>query len=390
MTTRFFLFAALLPLISEAGAPLLRLNEDGTSNIQFLGDASVSYNDNIFYRKDKTSDTIFNVSPGLELNVGGDGNSKFKVTARESFSFYTDNNDLNSQLGSLDALYTYDAQSRFKGRVGAGISQRAQPSNLTAVAGGIIKTLETNALAIGEYKVTEKSSIETGVTYNGIRYTNDDAGRFNDQDSISIPVSWYYSITEKFSAGLTYKYTFTDLLKSTLNPEPGSQEIHFIGLTARGKATEKLSLEANAGVGMLSISDRRLGGVSANDDYATFNFGLKANYAVTEKLTTFVSGNRLFSAGAQAQAVTTTGINVGANYTINEDWAATAYTGIMRQEFDTGGRDNIFTAGTSLSYAINKYWKTSLSYSYLTDSTNRPGASGFDNNIVTLSASVRY
>ena len=389
MNTRILALIAALPLVAQAGSPLIRLNEDGSSNIQFTGEASASYNDNIFYQNNKSSDTIFTVAPGLELNVGGDGNSKFKVTAKETFSSYSDHSDVNTQLGSIDALYTYDAQSAFKARVGAGLAQKAQPTTQTApVAGTIVRTLETNAFAIGEYKMTEKSSVETGVKYNGTRYTNGWDRSFNDQDSYSIPVSWFYAITDKLDAGFTYQYTFTDLTKTAGGGlEPGQQDIHFFGLTTRGQVTEKLKVEANAGIGMLSVSDRAFGG---NDDTTTFNFGLAATYAVTEKLTTFISGNRNFSAGANAQAVTTTAGNVGVNYAIDQAWTATAYTGYMVQDFDLGNRkDDIFTAGASVTYAINKYWKTTLSYSYMNDSTNLAGGD-FDNNIIAISASVKY
>lgn len=393
MIQRTLALLATLPLaasIAQAGSPLIKLNDNGSSNIMFTGTASATYNDNIFYQNNKDSDVIYSIAPGLELNVGGDGSSKFVVTAAETFNIYSDFTDLNNSTAALNALYTYDAGSAFKARVGAGLNQRVQPTLLTAVSGKIVKTTELNGQAIGEYKATEKSTIETGARYNGTRY-NTLKDVFNDQDSISVPVSWLYAVTDKLNAGFTYQHTFTDLTKSDAPAalEPGKQNVDFIGLTARGQATEKLSLETNAGIGFLSITDRdaALGGDS---DSTTFNFSLKADYAITEKLAANLTGGRSFSAGANAQGVTTTEGRFGLNYAISEAWVANAYTGLSNQKYDTGGDDDIFTAGTSVSYIVNKYWRTTLSYAYMHDNTSRLGVKDFDNNIIALSASVKY
>lgn len=393
MTQRILALLATLPLaatLAHAGSPLIKLNDDGSANIMFTGTASATYNDNIFYQHDKDSDLIYSIAPGLELNVGGDGNSKFTVTASETFNTYSDFSDLNNNLAAINALYTYDAGSRFKGRIGAGFTQQVQPTILTAVQGDIVETTNMNGQAIGEYKLTEKSSIETGVRYNGIRYTSYE-NIYNDQDSFSVPVTWLYSVTDKLFAGFTYQYTYTDLTKADAPGalEPGKQSVNFVGLTLRGQATEKLSVETNAGIGFLSITDRALG-LGGDSDQTTFNFSLSANYAVTEKLSAFVSGARNFSAGAVAQGVTTTEGRIGVNYAISEAWVASAYTGLSNQKYDTGGADDIFTFGASASYIINKYWRATLSYSYMNDSTDRVGVKDFNNNIIALSASVKY
>lgn len=393
MTQRILALLATLPLaasIAQAGSPLIKLNDDGSANIMFTGTASATYNDNIFYQNNKDSDLIYSIAPGLELNVGGDGNSKFTLTASETFNTYSDFSDLNNNVANINALYVYDAGSRFKGRVGAGFTQQVQPTILTAVQGDIVETTNLTGQAIGEYKLTEKSSIETGVRYNGIRYTSYE-NIYNDQDSVSVPVTWLYSVTDKLFAGFTYQYTFTDLAKADAPAalEPGKQTVNFVGLTLRGQATEKLSVETNAGIGFLSITDRALG-LGGDSDQTTFNFSLSANYAISEKLSAVVTGTRSFSAGAVAQGVTTTEGRVGLNYAISEAWVASAYTGLANQKYDTGGKDDIFTAGASASYIINKYWRTTLSYSYMNDNTGRPGVQDFDNNIIALSASVRY
>jgi hypothetical protein len=76
MISKTILLAALaaLPLaagVAHASSPLLKLNEDGSTAIFFVADASTAYNDNLFYQPNKTDDVIFTVAPGFELVAGG-------------------------------------------------------------------------------------------------------------------------------------------------------------------------------------------------------------------------------------------------------------------------------------------------------------------------------
>lgn len=394
MLSKTILAAALaaLPLaagVAHAGSPLLPLNSDGSTAIFFVADASVAYNDNLFYQANKTDDVIFTVAPGFEFVAGGDGNSKFNLVFKEAMSAYVDHSNLNTQRANVDAKYTYDAQSAFKGTLTAGFHQTQQPTNQTNIAGDIVETDTFNGGANGEYKATEKSTLTLGVNYNGTRYTSFQ-NLFNDQDSVNIPAHWYYAVTDKFDAGFTYQYTHTNIstndIQAAAGLADGTQEIHFAGLTARGSVTEKLKLEANAGIGFSELE--AIGGTTT--DSTTFNFTLKSTYAVTEKLTASLSGGRNFAASAIGRQTTTTNGNLGLSYAISEDWSANASVGYMVQVFDGLGRkDNIITASLGASYQLNKFVSFSAAYSHFNDDMNVAGGD-FNTNVVTLSASVKY
>lgn len=386
---------AVIPFAAtvQAASPLLKLSDDGSANLFFVADASATYNDNIFYRKDKTADSIYTLAPGINLVVGNDSSSKFDLVFKEALTAYWDNSKLNNQRANLDAKYTYDAQSAFSATIAAGYHQLVQATNQTNVAGDIVKNETYNASIDTSYRVTEKSRITAGGNYNGTRYTSY-TDLFNDQDSFSVPVSWLYAITDKLDLGFTYQYTNTEVYRSDLQTgagfRTGNQQIHFAGLRATGAVSEKLKLEANAGVGYAELKSIFVG--VPNEDNTSFNFNLNATYAITEKLTGTLSGGRNFSVGAQGQQITTTSGNLGLNYAISEKWSAGGSAGYMNQEFAGAGAgdDRIFTAGLNVNFTPDKYWKLTLGYNYFNDDTTRPGADDFDNNLVSFSASLRY
>lgn len=388
---------ATLPLVGGvtfASSPLIPLTSDGSAAIFFVADASATYNDNIFFQNSKTDDVIFTVSPGFELVAGGDGNSKFDLLFKEDLVSYLDNDNLNNQRANIDATYTYDAQQALKATIAAGFHQTAQATNQTNIAGDIVRTNNFYGKFDAAYRATEKSTITAGAGYNGTRYTNFET-TFNDQDSFNIPLSWQYAVTDKLNAGFTYAYTHTNISPNSgfqAGLADGTQEVHFAGLTANGSVTEKLKLEANAGVGFSSIDT--IDGLNSSDkeENTTFNFSLKSTYLVTEKLTATLEGGRNFGVGALGQQTTTTNGTFGLQYAIDEAWSTNASVGYMNQDFAGigGGTDKIITASLGVGYQLNKYVKFGVNYAYYNDDTDRPGAQNFDNNTVAFTASVKY
>lgn len=385
MISKNILVAALaLPLTGTAfaGSPLLPLNDDGSAAVFFVADATAAFNDNIFYQKDKTDDVIFTVAPGFELVAGGEGNTKFNLVFKEALSAYVDNNQLNSQLANLDATLAYDAGGATKVAVTGGFHQTAQPNNQIAIAGDIVTTDTFYAGADAQYKATDKSKITFGGRYSGVRYTAYEQ-LFNDTDSFSVPASWLYAVTDKLDAGLSYRYTYTDISANSLGFNGGDQQVHFVGLTANGDVTPKLNVAASAGVGYSELTRD-----DGNDrDDTTFNFSLTGTYAATEKTTLSLTGAREFSVGAQGQQVTTTRGIFGVNYAIDEQWSANANAGYTVQDF-APGEDRILTAGCGVAYTPNKFWKFGANYSYMNDDSNR--VADFDNHIVSITASLKY
>ena len=254
----------------------------------------------------------------------------------------------------------------------------------------LVHTNNFNGGANVEYKVTEKSTLVAGGNYAGTRYTSY-AERCNNTDTFVIPVSWYYNVTEKLGAGFTYQYTNTSIMANSgaqTGLANGSQNIHFGGLTLRGKATEKLDIEANAGAGYVDID--YVGGNSTHN--TTFNFNLKATYDITEKLSATLSGGRNFGVSAQGDQTINTNVNFGLNYAITDKLSANAGVGYMEQTFEglatNGRKDKIITANAGVSYKINQYFNVGATYSYFHDQVNT--SPNFDYNIVSITAGVKY
>lgn len=393
MISKYILVAALgaLPLAAIA-SPLIPLNSDGSSAIFFVADASITYSDNIFYQPNKTNDEIYRIAPGFELVAGGDGNNRFDLVFKYDLAAYGNHHDLNNQLAKVNAKYVFDAQSAFKATVTGGFNQLAQPTfeTATVVTDQLVKTNNFNGGATVEYKLTEKSTVVVGGNYSGIRYDSF-SDRFNNLDTYSIPVSWYYAVTEKLDAGFTYQYGHSTIHSNSgaqTGLSNGKQNSQFLGFSLRGKATEKLTIEGNAGAGYVDTDF--VGSGSA--DSTTFNFNLKAAYAITEKLSASISAGRNFGVSAQGDQTVNTNVNLGLSYAITENWSANGSIGYMVQEFDgnaaNGRKDKIITASVGTAYKINKYFDVGAQYSYFHD--DAVNAQNFNYNMVSITAGVKY
>lgn len=403
---------ALLPMlggsipVAQAASPLLDLGENACA--YFICEANITYDDNIFVRSrpQKTDDVIFFISPGLQIDIGRETTNRLTITARERLIAYVDHDNLNTQLASVDAAYIYDAQSRLSAKITAGFEQSAQNDNTASGNFTDEFIIERNLYRAGillDYKLTDKSLFEAGFNYNGEFFATE-RERFNDRQTYSVPVSWLYSAWEKLFVGATYTYSHTEISKAgwQKNPtpsqprdvDPGSQDVHFVGLTARGPLSEKISLSANAGVGYQDFRKRSdwLGG---SESGTTFNFSVAAEYHPTEKLSTNLTAGRRFDVGAEAQGITNTFFNLNANYYINQRWQVGGDIGFSSQSFDNAAwygvtrKDDIFSAGLDLTFLPTRYWRFNLGYSYINNHSNYTWAH-YSVNRVRFSASLKY
>ncbi|MDR2429983.1 MAG: hypothetical protein LBD14_03650 [Puniceicoccales bacterium] len=352
---------------------------------------------------------IFFISPGLQIDIGREKTNRLTITARERLLAYVDHDNLNTQLASVNATYVYDAQSRLSAKITGSFEQASQNDNTSSGNFTDDFIIERNYYRAGvllDYKLTDKSLFEAGFNYDGEFFVTERA-RFNDRQTYSVPVSWLYSAWEKLFIGMTYTYSHTDIRKAgwqknwvpTLtnpNPDadPGSQDVHFIGLSVRGPLSEKISLSANAGVGYQDFRKRSdwLGG---SESGTTFNFSVAAEYSPTERLSTKLEAGRRFDVGSEAQGITNTFFHLNANYYINQRWQVGGDIGFSYQSFDNAAwygvsrTDEIFTAGLDLTFLPTKYWRFNVGYSYVNNHSNYDWAH-YSINRVRFSASLKY
>ena len=390
-----FIFAGVAGTAS-AGTALVALPSLGEdAGIHGLLNASVAYNDNIYLSEtDEDADTIFTISPGLELSTGDESRSKMSLRFVENILFYMDETDNNRALENIDFLFSHGGEGqKLKLTVAAGFHHNQSASGRdTYTKGTMTRSYNYYANGIVSYKLGEKTSVRSGFKWTGLTYQNSSAKfYYNDRQQYSIPLYLYYAVTEKLNAGLTAEYRYVDLATSGWNRQrglsAGTEQVWFFGLSAEGNAWEKLSLNGRIGVTTSDYSRRTIDNLDGKD---TFGMSITADYQATEKLSTALTLNRDFELGSAAEGILATGATLSANYRIDDFWSANASLGYRLDDYRSSAReDDIYKASVGASYAINEWASAYANYSLAIDESNQKG-SDYTNNIVTVGVSLRY
>lgn len=372
--------ASTLALASAVPSAAALVSIGETANIYFNGSATARYDDNIFLRpNNEESDLIFIFAPGVELNVGRRANANFNLYYREDFYLYEDNSDLDTNISNifLDAFYN---MPRLDLRLDASYQELIQPeTNLRAIGvDGLIEREVYNASFRGEYEISERTSIASGVS--GSKTDFDNNVFFNDTESFSIPVTLYYSLTPRFDLSAGYRYRYTDVKRSGLS---GSREYddNYVNVGIRGEVLPKLMGEARVG-----YQERSVKGGGDDDG---ISFGVDFSHFLTPKITLLVGGYRDYETGGQGNSIETIGGSLGARYTFNHLVSATAGVNYFERDYDSGRTDDTLDLNVGVSYSPISYVNLSAGYIFRTNDSNI-GALEFDNNIFNLSASLRY
>ena len=102
---RLTLISASLVAGSYA-APFMAIG-DG-AEFFLTGALGVRADDNIFLSKNADSDLIFDITPGVDLTFGKDSQLKGSLTLSDTWSNYSDNSKLNTNLFAGDFVSRYD------------------------------------------------------------------------------------------------------------------------------------------------------------------------------------------------------------------------------------------------------------------------------------------
>ena len=239
---------------ANAAGPLVPVPGLGeNAGLSALLDASVAYNDNIYLDDSgEKSDTIFTISPGVLFSTGDEGRSTATLRFVENFAFYMDETDNNRALENVDFTFGHGAEGdKLRLSVAAGFHHNQSASSRTSLArGSMTRSYNYFANALFSYKVGEKTSVRSGFKWNGLTYQNH-REYYNDREQYAIPLYLYYAATEKLNVGLSGEYRYVDLAASgqnrALGLNPGIQQVWFFGLSAEGRAWEKLSLNGRIG-----------------------------------------------------------------------------------------------------------------------------------------------
>ncbi|CAA6679485.1 MULTISPECIES: outer membrane beta-barrel protein [unclassified Lentimonas] len=391
--------APLAGLFTAAEAsPLVSIGDN--VDVFFNGSSSLKWESNVFNDEDdEKSDLKWTVSPGFEVNVGrGVSNLDLSIITRYDIIRYDDLSRLDSELFHIKAISSYQS-SRWdvNGLVSFDESQSTNNGNDNR-KGKITESDNTAARLNGEYRLSPKFSVGSGVNYSDREYTgNDDS--LADRESFTIPLDVYYELTPKVDLSVGYQYTTTDVGSTTNgNTYIGSydSDSHFFNVGARGNLLPKLTGFFKVGYTTYDPDDStiRVGGVPSGstdrDSSGTMGFDADFTYLATPKVTTKLHLHRGFGIGGEGQSTENTTANLSASYSINTNYSASANFGYTFRDYtDQNREDNYYNTGVRLSYVPNQYWRFSTGYRYSENDSDRKGQS-YESHTIDLTASLRY
>ena len=346
-------------------APFLAIG-DG-AELFATGAVGIRADDNIFLQTSGTRDTIFDISPGLALTFGKDGQIKGSLTFVEAFSTYAKNSGLNTNLFSGDVNAGFD-DGKMKLNFMAGFHESNQN---TVDNRGLTRRDSFSVGGKGEVEVSEITSVAAGVTAT---HTNYKRAGYGDSDDLVVPINFYYKWTPKVDLSVGYQYRG---YQTQIGQDSTDQ---FFNVGARGEFTPKLNGEFNIG-----ITNRKLNGGGNN---SMLGLTAKLNYAFTPKTSLqLTAGN---SADTSPQGTQQKNFSLGGTVstTFSDQWSARA--GLSYRGINYGTRtDDYFEGQTGVTYVFNTYINFAGTYVWRHNSSVL-ASSEFTNNVFSLSANLRY
>jgi hypothetical protein len=399
-----------LPVVVQA-APLVSIGD--SVDVFFSGSSSVQWQSNVFYDEaDEQDDIKFTVSPGFEVNVGrGLSNLDLSIITRYDITRYDELSELDTEQFHIKAISSYRS-SRWDvdGLVSYDENQSAGKDGNTNQKGRLTESENIRANLNGEYRLSPKFSVGSGVNYSDKQYQDQES--LADRESFKIPVDIFYELTPKVDLSVGYTYTVTDVGETVNGADFGGgftggkvssydKEEHFFNVGARGELLPKLAGFFKVGYRTSDSDDSSkqtfengtptVAESTNRDSRGTIGLDASFTYSATPKLTTALNLHRGFGVGGEGQGTTTTRANLTASYSINSNYSASANFGYTLREYETTDdrEDNVYNTGFRLSYVPNRYWRFSTGYNYNKNDSDSQGQS-YEAHMVDLSASLRY
>ncbi len=372
--------ALLASAFSAGAAPLVTIGDQ--LDLFFRGAVIGSWDSNILNARGgptKWDDYMATIRLGAEADYGRHSKFKANIKFYEDINRYLDHNEFNSELANVFATASY-TETVFT--VDANFSFQQLRQNSATIGYGlpdIVRRDAYNAGINGSYEFSEKLFGEVGFSWYAEKFV-DYTDIYSDQDVYSIPVSLLYRLSPKISVGLSYQFRYSEFTGGSSNL-PNRYD-NFGGVTLRGEIAPKLTTVIYAG-----IQSRTYDG-SGMDDNMNFAFSARFDYAVTDKITTFVKGFRDFANGASRQSSTNTGMEMGATYAISPFVKAVGSFAYTNADYYGSNReDDTFVPRIGVFYTPNKYISLGANYRYLDNSSNVNPYMGHN---VSLDFTVRY
>ncbi len=361
---RISLLSASLAAGSSA-APFMAIG-DG-AELFLTGNLGVRADDNIFLAKNADSDLIFDIAPGIDITFGKNAQLQGSLTLVDTFSNYSDNSNLNTNLFSGAFRSKYD-----DGKLKLGFNASYTELNQNSVdIRGLTRRDVFNVGGNTEVEVSQITKIGAGVTFNHENYKRKN---YTDSDSLTVPIDFFYKWTDKTDLSIGYRYR-------DYRVDIGSDSTdHFFNVGARGEFTPKLK-----GRFAVGLNTRKL---DRGGDETQLGIDSALTYEFTPKTTFDFGVTNDFGTSPQGQQQKNLTINGTINTKFSEEWGGSV--GLSYRATDYGTRTDDYVEGTlTASYTVSSNVKIIGGYTYR-DYTSDISASEFKNNVFSVAANFRY
>lgn len=354
-------------------APFLAIG-DG-AELFVTGSLGVRADDNIFLQSKATSDTIFDISPGLEIVFGKNAALKGSLTLVDSFSNYSDNSNLNTNLFSADFASNFE-DAKLKLSFNLGYHELNQNTVDARAAGILLRHDDFVTGAKGEVEVSQITSVGAGLNFTHVNYH---PKTYGDTDDFSVPLNFYYKWTPKLDLSVGYRYRNYE---TTI----GSDSVdHFFSVGARGEFSPKLT-----GTLALGFSERKISSSALNKSATETLPGFEAslNYEMSPKTNLTFGASNDFGTAPQGQQQKNFSLNGGVSTKVSSEWMLNA--GLNYRAIDYYTRTDDYLEGTlGATYIVSTNLKINANYAYKNNASDLKG-SEFTGNAFSIAANLRY
>ena len=384
---RLQIFATSLIVAASLGAaPMMELSED--AQLHFIGDLSFVYEDNLFSTSvDKEDDTYIVFSPGVELRLAAEGSASVTIRYQHDFTRFSDHDELDADFANMDLSIRYDSGVVLARAYTSYRELYSKTWSIDGISddlfGVLIKRDELKVGANAKYELSELRAISVGLDYDELKYS----GQYIDQETISVPVTYFYQIRPNVDLTAGFRYRETD----TNTDISYTDKYFFVG--AVGELFSPV-IFANVSVG---YQDRNADGNRA--DISSTSYDLRLTYAGNPKSSLYAALTRDFRTSAfNGLAYSYSSASIGGNYQVSRNFSLNGAIAYAETDYEESFRaEAIRMARLGASYRPNDYLTVNVSYAYRDVNGDRPnsfnpfiGYANYSENEIRVTASLRY
>jgi hypothetical protein len=381
---------ALAPMlgafVSTQAATALSLGDD--ISLHVTGQVSLINESNVFLSEgDEISDTAYEYTPGVQLDIGKAGISDLQAQVRAACHIldYVDYSDLDSENADISASLSYRA-ANVKFSAGATYRESQINSDIDYIDGAYvaydaarIERATSNYSGYAEITLSQKTRVGGGVSFAKQDYT---FIGYNDVSNVSIPLDVYYALSAK--TDVTFGYIYRPVYVGEGNAIDAKDNVVTFGL--RGQLMPKLTGSARIG-----WMDRSVEKSSSLQDSDGVFFSASVNYAVSPLTSVGVRLVRDMSVSPlETTSMIRTGASIVANHKLSRVFFTSVNLGFVKTEYETGTRtDDFVKVGASITYAPNEYFDVTASFN-CSNNESTGGGREYDNDVLQVIASFNY